>query len=58
MTGNLNMGTHKVVNVVDPTLAQDASTEKYVDTLAATVLKKDSSVAMTGDLFVGTHKIT
>ena len=31
MTGALNMGSHKVTNVTDPTNAQDAATKKYVD---------------------------
>lgn len=29
---NLDLGTHKLVNVLDPTLAQDAATKNYVDT--------------------------
>lgn len=32
MTGALNMGTHKINNVVDPAAAQDAATKNYVDT--------------------------
>lgn len=31
MTANLDMGTNKIVNVVDPTANQDAATKKYVD---------------------------
>jgi hypothetical protein len=37
MTGALNMGTHKINAVVDPTSAQDAATKAYVD--AADILK-------------------
>jgi len=29
---NLNMGTNKIINVTDPTSAQDAATKNYVDT--------------------------
>ena len=35
-TGNQSMGVHKLTNVVDPTVDQDAATKKYVDdTIAA-----------------------
>ena len=33
MTGALNMGTtNKIINLADPTLAQDGSTKNYTDT--------------------------
>ena len=32
INGTLNMNTHQINNVVDPTLAQDAATKNYVDT--------------------------
>jgi len=31
MTGALNMGSHKITSVTDPTNNQDAATKKYVD---------------------------
>lgn len=31
MTGNLNMNSHKITSVTDPTNAQDAATKNYVD---------------------------
>jgi microcystin-dependent protein len=36
-TGNLNMNTNRITNVVDPTLSQDAATKVYVDTSVATI---------------------
>ena len=46
-----------------PTTDADAATKKYIDDHVTNVhqtgyLKKDSSVAMTGDLNVGNHEIT
>ena len=46
-----------------PTTNADAATKKYIDDHIGNVhqtgyLKKDGSVAMTGDLNVGGHKIT
>lgn len=34
-TADLNIGTNKLINVVDPTAAQDAATKNYVDTTFA-----------------------
>ena len=52
MTGTLDMGSHKVSNVVDPTLSQDAATKAYVDSvvvdlgpLTARVVVLESDVA-------------
>ena len=31
MSGDLNLGTHKIIGLADPTTAQEAATKKYVD---------------------------
>jgi hypothetical protein len=43
----LDMNTHKIVSVLDPTNAQDAATKNYVDT---TTFALDGSRALTGSL--------
>ena len=35
LTGDLNLGTHKITNVVDPSSNQDAATKFYVDNLVS-----------------------
>jgi hypothetical protein len=41
LTGNLNMGTtNKIINLADPTLAQDGSTKKYTDDQVATKISQ------------------
>jgi hypothetical protein len=46
-TGQLDMNTHKVINVVDPTNPQDAATKYYVDGVAAGLDPKESVRAAT-----------
>ena len=57
MTGNLDAGSNKVVNVTDPTSAQDAATKTYVDTADATKLNL-SGGTMTGDIVMGANSVT
>ena len=52
-TGNIDLGTNKLVNVVDPTANQDASTKAYVDSKQFTVnsltANVDGSVTLDSD---------
>lgn len=57
MTGALNVNSHKVSNVTDPTLAQDASTKAYTDTGDALALPK-SLVTTKGDVIAATASAT
>jgi len=57
MTGNLDAGSNKVVNVTDPTSAQDAATKTYVDTADALKLNL-SGGTLSGNLAMGTNSIT
>src|SRR5882757_6235652 len=54
MLANMNLSTHKIINVTDPTLAQDAATKIYVDTKSLLV---DGSNSMLANMNLGTHKI-
>ena len=64
MTGDLNVGNHKIVNLRHaPTDDYDAANKKYVDDELNSVdlsvyLKRDGTNSMTGDLNVGNQKIT
>jgi len=51
-SGNLNMGTNRIVNTEDPTNAQDVATKNYVDTyvgaLGTMASQNANAVAITG----------
>jgi hypothetical protein len=51
-SGNLNMGTNRIVNTADPTNAQDVATKNYVDTyvgnLGTMSTQNANNVAITG----------
>lgn len=54
MSGELNMGSNKIVSVTDPTADQDAATKKYHDDNSST----DISWSYSGDLFNSTSTYT
>ena len=54
----LDASNNPIINVQDPTNAQDATTKKYVDDNIAGFLKTDGSVPMVGDCNAGGKKIT
>ena len=55
--GNFEADLAKIVDVADPTLAQDAATKNYVDTQDALQVNKTGD-SMTGELAMGSNKIT
>ena len=62
MLNNLNMDNKSIIYLRPPTNDTDAATKKYVDDNTAApdlsdYLKKDGTVAMTGDLNLNSHKI-
>lgn len=63
MTGNISMNnTAKVTDMTEPVSDSDAATKSYVDKktsgLGTGDFKSDGSIPMTGDLNMGTHRIT
>ena len=56
MSGAINMGSHQINALTDPTLAQDASTKNYVDTGLATKLSLTGGT-MSGAINMGSHQI-
>lgn len=53
---DIDLGTHKIVNVVDPTDPQDAATKNYVDTQAMQVDFSNAAPSII-DLNLGNHLI-
>ena len=65
MGANLDMGTNKITNLVDPTSAQEGATKNYVDTnhynkstSDSRYIRTDGANAMSANLDMGTNKIT
>lgn len=56
-TQALNMGSHQINNVTDPTNAQDAATKNYVDSFSGAFLPLIGGT-MQGAINMGAHKIT
>jgi len=49
MTGNLNLSSNKIINVVDPTAAQDAATKAYVDAVGFAVAPSTAGNVLTSN---------
>jgi microcystin-dependent protein len=49
MSGNLNIANNRVINVADPTSAQDAATKTYVDAVGFTVAPGTSGNVLTSN---------
>jgi len=48
-TGNINVNTHKIVNLVDPLSNQDAATKYYVDTSISSATNFVKEITFVGD---------
>jgi hypothetical protein len=61
INGNIDANNNKIINLLDPTLAQDASTKNYVDTEISNIpsdyLKLDGSTPMAGNIDANNNKI-
>ena len=55
LQGELDMGSNKIVNVTDPTAAQDAATKNYVDTVGSAVTINTSGDTGTGSVVSSTQ---
>ncbi len=55
MAGAINMGSHQINSVTDPTNPQDAATKNYVDTIASGLQPKEAVAASTTANLVGTY---
>jgi hypothetical protein len=55
LQGELDMDSNKIVNVIDPTAAQDAATKNYVDTVGSAVTLNTSGDTGTGSIISSTQ---
>ena len=49
MTGNLNLGNNKIINLTDPTSAQEAATKGYVDSVGFAVAPSTAGNVLTSN---------
>jgi len=49
MTGNLNLGNNKIINLTDPTSAQEAATKAYVDSVGFAVAPSTAGNVLTSN---------
>lgn len=55
MSGQINMGSNKIVSMLDPTSAQDAATKNYVDTQLAQLNPAQAVTAASTATIAGTY---
>ena len=58
ITSDLDLNSHKLINVVNPTNLQDAATKNYVDASTNLRLKIDGSSTMGGNINLNSHKLS
>ncbi len=57
-TLGLDASSNPIINVQDPTNAQDAVTKNYADGLVAGLFKADGTIPLTGTMNAGTNRVT
>lgn len=57
-TVGLDASNNPIINVQNPTNAQDAATKNYADGLVAGLFKADGTIPLTGAMNAGTNRVT
>ena len=54
---DINMTSHKLTNIAEPTLPSDSTTKNYVDASTSQCVKTDGSSTISGNINLNTHKL-